>query len=174
MKTIFVEPEDVWDYVEDHTEDLETAMHIIASDESDGIIIYITVDDDDNPFISVTQDSEEIYTEYCVNDKDCERTVRKVYNDFLDDNNVVEETFEEKMEDREFDLDSAVINFLCEVDENAGHNFNNEEIEEIKDHFLEFLARNYDIEIYRPMVLVTATGEEFTSEYPYKQMIYDD
>lgn len=178
MKTVFVEPEDVWDEVEDNRETLETTMQLIASDSSQGIEVYITVDDDAerSPLVIVTQDSEEIYSEYCVNQKDCERTVNKVYEDFLDDTGDEEETesFEEKRDERETELDSAVVDFLCTVDENSCFDFSDEEIEEIKDHFLEFLARNYDVEIYRPMVLVTATGEEFTSEYPYKQMIFDD
>ena len=79
------------------------------------------------------------------------------------------------IDEREEELDDALMYFLEAACEGQPCIFlDDDEIEEIKDHFCEYLWKKYKLHIYRPMWLEDENGEEFFSNYPYEVMIYDE
>lgn len=174
MRKIIIPPEDCWDYACDHVEDLESKMVEIARNDAVGVSIYLTVDEEEFPVYVVCQDSEEVYEEYTVNATDCEKTGNKLIDKYIEgvsassteEPEPEEEDIEEVIKEREDELTDAVLDFLSATCEDS-YGLLEGEVEEIKDHFLEFLAREYGLRIYRPMEMETESGEEFLAEYPY-------
>ena len=84
-------------------------------------------------------------------------------------------TEDDLINDREEEINVSLENFLETVCEKSiVFAFKPDEIDEIKDHFCEYLARKYKLEIWRPMYLEDENGKDFYTEYPYEHMIYDD
>lgn len=184
MVKIYIEPQDVWDYAADNLEKLDEVMVCAAANDDTGVSIYVTVDEEDFPVLSVVRDSEEIYQEYFLNPQECERKSEEIYAKYLEEDlagKVIadsfyeddSEDFEEKQAERENEIDSALIEFIEAIHENGSFDLSETELEEIKDSFLEILAKDYGLNIYRPMTLVTDEGEEFTEDYPYEHMDFD-
>ena len=85
-----------------------------------------------------------------------------------------------EIDDRESELDDAIYAFL-DVVLDTRHLYQvfpdqrDEEacVDDVKDHILEYLARKWDIPVYRPMMLEDDEGE-FFERYPYEHMIFED
>ena len=177
---------DVWDYFQDAKSDLESHMHQIASNPEYGIDVYIT-ENCGLPNIVVTADDTQVYEESAVNAHDCQKTVEKIYDDYLtqkaimsilggDEEEPTALEVEDIIDEREIELDSAVYEFVMTavqgayIDDDAFDDI----LEDCKEHFLEYLARKHCLPIYRPMMLEYEDGEEEISEYPYEDMEFDD
>lgn len=188
---IIIEPSRVWGYFNSHAGELEDSMHEIARNDEYGITIYVTDSGGKEtlPEIDVEADGVPVYSETAISDRDCEKTVRGIYNKYLSDSvvSLLSEKYEPidtdddewrdyEIDSRELELDDAVQAFIeATVEGAAYYDFYDEEMfEDIKDHFLEYLARKWELPIRRPMVLEDENGAEFFEEYPYECMIFDD
>lgn len=87
----------------------------------------------------------------------------------------------EKIENREDELDIAVLNFIdtalkldgeC-LEDYVGVKEASEIYEDVKEHFCEYLYRKFELPIYRPMYLTYKDGVKF-EEYPYEKLEFDD
>ena len=183
------EPAEVWAVFQREKEKLRTIMWQIAENEELGVVIYLTEEDRGNamlPSIVVYLNGSELYEECAVNENDCTQTVRKVFYEYLTEERLVNkileadaEDHEEEIDNREDELDTAVFDFISEVmgepvDITFGKTKAEEIYEDFKEHALEYLARKWKLNIYRPMILEDENGEEFFEEYPYDVLEFED
>ena len=200
---IHYEADTVWSFFQKEKEKLRSAMKEIAENPEYDVVIYITEEDRGTlmfPNFVVLMDGSVLYEEAAVNENDCEQTCKKIYYEYLTEerliNKVIEadmgesngNTFDEEeeeedqeaeIEERESDLNDAVKNFIADVlcdplSSFVGKDEAEEIYEDFKEHALEYLARKWELSIYRPMILEDEDGEEFFEEYPYDVMEYDD
>ena len=81
------------------------------------------------------------------------------------------------IDEREDEIDAAVDDFLAVILQTNGYEYDSaiDEIhDDAKEHFIEYLARKFKFEIYRPMYLEDENGEDFFEEYPYGCMEFED
>lgn len=188
-----LDPEEVWDYWIQHPEEIIGVMFGIATYEDLGIEIYMTADNAKNLRVVVEADSIEIYEESMINDIDCLKSCQKIYDEYLTESvssilarfdmspeklKTKEEIEQEAIDERELELDSAVYDFYSNV---LGFNAKfepqdeQEMLEDLKEHFLEYMSRKHSIPIYRPMYLEDVdTNQEYYSDYPYDDMVFED
>ena len=186
---IIVEPRDLWSYYLVHKKQLTSTMFEIAQNKEYGVSIYLSENEKGNASIVVEADDIEVYSETIVSDRDARKTCEKIYDKYLsdkvvdilaemgidDDMTALEQ--EDAIAEREAQLDGAVVMFLGDVmdgDEYADYYMDDEMLEDIKDHFLEYLARKHCLPVRRPMILEDEDGEDFFEEYPYECMVFDD
>lgn len=186
---IVVQAEDLWKYFQANKPDFATSMHEIASNDEFGTVVFVT-EEDGLPKLVVFLDGDEIYSEITVSAADCEKTAKKIYSDYLTskvvdilmDKDAGEDEYsrldlETMIDDRELELDDALLMFFGEIfkdDACMDYYLDDDMIEDVKEHFLEYLARKWELPIYRPMFLEDEDGEEFFEEYPYEYIIFDD
>lgn len=193
-EVIVIAAADVWNFFQREKQVLQNGMKVIAQNPVCNVVIYLTGEDRGvvvYPNIVVYLDDDEIYSEVAVSQRDCEQTVSSIYDEYLSEGrmvNLVIEREEERqsieemeqhmeIEDREEELDSAVWQFFHDVFGGPLDDLveNAEEIyDDCKDHFLEYMARKWGLEIFRPMILEDESGEEFYEEYPYECMEFED
>lgn len=188
MQDIIIEPHGLWDYLveQDRIGQLDNIMYDIAHNEEYGTVVYVTKDDKGRYCISVEADDIEVYSDYVYNKDDAEETCKKVYDDYLTDRviEIIMEMQEEsaldqmdEIEVREEELTDITMQFIMEVLGGDTY-FDGADLDEIvddcKEHFLEYMARKHDLQIYRPMVLEDEDGEDFFEEYPYDCMVFED
>lgn len=184
MRDIILEPSEVWGYFQRNAGKLQSSYHLIASNDEYGAEIYISADSYGEAQIIAELDGDRMETTVVSNAEECEKVCRSVYDDYLTPSAVstatqaedeIDRANEEEflIEAREQELDDAVYNFLMDVLDEYQDDMD-ELVETAKEHFLEFMAREMKLPVYRPMHLVDEDGEEFFSEYPYEDMIYDD
>lgn len=197
MGLINVEAKNVWEVFQRERESLLDSMKEIASAEAIGSAIYLT-NEGGIPVIVVYVDDDEVRAEPCYGPADCEATVKDIYDTFLNESGVVNallgdddgnpddddgyfSTFEKdsQIEDREDELSLAVSDFIdiacpygtLDILTNAEFD---EMIEDVKDHFCEYLARKWNVPVKRPMYLEDDDGTDFFTLYPYESMVFDD
>jgi len=183
---IHYEPTEIWDIFQCDKEKLRNTMKEIAENPDFDVTIFLTETDRGTqmfPNIVVYMEGDQLYEEAAVNEGDCIQTVRKIYFEYLTEdriiNNVIassdknaddtDHDIQDDIDKREDELDDAVFNFLTNILEEA-----DEIYDDFKEHALEYLARKWDLKIFRPMILEDENGEEFLEEYPYDVMEYDD
>lgn len=192
-ETIITQPQDVWSLFLKERDVLRTQLKEIAENPEFGVVVYLTCSAEMAEIV-VDVDDNEFYSETCFNEQDCTATVRMVYEKYLTDKIIdifcedEEEQEQEKayrrqqieidIDDRESQLDIAIYDFLGVVlDDFSLDDFTDESdkiYEDIKEHFLEYLARKWGLPIRRPMYLEDENGEEFFEEYPYDCMEFED
>lgn len=180
---------DVWGYFQKFKIELKSYMHTIACNPDYGIEVSVT-EKAGLPSIVVTADDTQIYEETAVSQHDCEKTVEKIYDEYLtdkvlnilmgdfDDEELTYPEVEDMITEREEELDFAIYDFAMTVLQNtyceiSGTNFDII-LDDLKEHFLEYMARKHGIPIYRPMFLEYEDGTEAVSEYPYEDMEFND
>lgn len=191
---IHYDPTEIWDIFQCDKEKLRNTMKEIAENPDFDVTIFLTETDRGTqmfPNIVVYMEGDQLYEEAAVNEGDCIQTVRKIYFEYLTEdriiNNVIassdktaddtDHDIQDDIDKREDELDDAVFNFLTNIldcpleciTEEA-----DEIYEDFKEHALEYLARKWDLKIFRPMILEDENGEEFVEDYPYDVMEYDD
>lgn len=182
---IIVDHGDVWDYFNEHIDELCGAMKMIADNSQYGIEIYLT-ETGNLPTIMASSDGEEIEEESCVSANDCAKTVKEFYDKYLSDSvvNILmgvseDHTASEELElidERECEIDDAMYTLLDTLVPGLFDFANDpdELCEELKDHICEYLYQNHNISVYRPMYLECEDGAEEFSEYPYPEMELDE
>lgn len=186
---IILQPDEVWGYFVEHEEECDECMFEIASCSEYGTAVYLSRSSKGIGCITVEADDQEVYNEEVIDAEDTKKTVQKVYDDYLTDK-VIEilSDFEPQEDDtlqdqedeiamREEELDSLIWDFVMGVfggETYADFDCTGEVLDDLKDHFLEYMYRKHGFDIYRPMVLEDEDGTEFFEEYPYEHMVFDD
>ncbi len=182
MREILYEPDEVWGGVtttagnytliaEDTFAGIEICAELDATSKYKTISIHVMCDG-------------EVECEAEVSDaQECEERVSEIYAIYLPDitsdmEDSAEAHTEEIIHDREEELDQAVMDFLY-VAVNDFYDFDadliGEVVSDVKEHFLEYLSRKHNLNIYRPMFLEDIeTGEEYYTETPYEDMVFED
>jgi len=178
---IYIEAEDTWRYFKENEDDLENVMHLVAENEDYGVEIYLE-NEGGLPGFSAYVDSDLMLTERAINEKDCEITAARIYDDYLTerffetlgehDDSLTKVDELTIIDEREDELDLVFEDLLHIASDGKADTY--EILEQVKDDVLELLYRKYKISIWRPMYLVDEDGEEFYEEYPYECMIFDD
>ncbi len=184
---IIISETEVWDYFQECKEDLKTHMHKIAENAEFGIEIYIT-EDVGFPNIVVTADNVQVFEETAISENDCQKTVSKIFDDYLTSKVVTtllgkegedkstEADIEDTIAEREEEIDCLVWDFVAGLTDGAyvdGIDLD-KVLDDCKEHFLEYIARKHGIPIYRPMILEYEDGTEEVEDYPYEHMEFDD
>lgn len=193
MQRIDVEPSEIWEYSLDHEDELLTTQHLMAKNDDYGTEIWLTMVSG-SPELIVECDGSEIYREDIFNERDAKKTAERLYDEYLsikaietmidaEDNTVyVEDDPEEEYDDeqmlineREEEIDAAVRDLVNIVSDTGCYNLTDEAVDNLKEHFLEYMYRKWGISIYRPMYLEDDdTGEDYFTEYPYDDMVFED
>lgn len=182
---ILVEADKVWEYFKKREDDLTSDYATIAMSDDEAVLICVT-EHHGFPQIVVFEDGEDIFEEVALSPLDCAQTSEYAYDIFLngwredfgaeteDDKPEVDE--EKLIQFREDELSDAVYAMLDTVllDSKRGYLILEDLIEPVKDLICEHLARHFNLDIYRPMMLEDEEGEEFFTEYPYDCMVFDD
>ena len=191
MTKIMISPQELWDYYTGHRRELAISRHEIANCWEYGVAIYITATNS-FPEIVVDVDDEEVYREE-ITLSDCEQVANTLYECYLttsamqvvggegdaaeDTEEDTEEeepyTTEEEIEERESELEEATRDFVSVATNGALEHIDQKAIDDLTEHFLEYMARKWGIDIYRPMFLEDEEGQ-FHMEKPYKHMVFDD
>lgn len=201
---ITIQPEGVWNYFQSKKKELTTMMHRIAENLDYGVKVYVTesaghpkivVEMDNEEVYSETcigkedtrQTVSRIYNKYLTS-----QVLSEVFGKFgdeikdddddaeIDDDDLhlllIEE--EEEIDEREMELDSAIYDFVQAVLDEPLEDYAASPAdviyEDLKEHFLEYMARKWDLMIRRPMFLEDENGEEFYEEFPYECMEFED
>lgn len=186
---IILQPDEVWDYFVEHEEEYDKYMFEIASCSEYGTAVYLSRSSKGVGCITVEADDQEVYNEEVIDAEDTKKTVQKVYDDYLTDK-VIEilsdfepqegDTLQDQEDEiamREEELDNLIWDFVMGVfggETYADFDCTGEVLDDLKDHFLEYMYRKHGFDIYRPMVLEDEDGTEFFEEYPYEHMEFDD
>ena len=190
---VVYKPEEVWDYFLDNCEDMveKGEEHMIAESLDRSNRIYITSSDDcTTAIIRVYDIDEDLVSEDLAGESECESTISKLYKDFgmyKKDKDTKKSLFEEHKDeilDSEDNLTDAVTYFIHEAVSatvptcrlsTMKHDLGitDEEIEEAKNHFLEYLYIKLGIDLYRPMIVQFDDKEEFF-EHPYSHLELDE
>ncbi|MBQ2616246.1 MAG: hypothetical protein IJF90_05260 [Synergistaceae bacterium] len=191
-KVITIEASAVWNYYQQHVDELEEMMHEIAGDEEKGVSIYIT-DNSGKACAVVFVDDEETYRENFLSGGDCENNIAKIYRKYLDETpneDIVfddwEGDFEEqygvflserekdkRIREREIELDVAFEDLMLTLlsGEEGCPDFPDgiEEITtDLKEMVIAYLVDVYGFDIYRPAYNKDEFGEEYYTSYPYR------
>lgn len=186
-KGVVYEPSEVWNYFLDNCEDMviQGEEHMVA--ESEGYKVYITSTEDCTTGIVRVYDTpdEDLISEDFFGEVECEEIIQNIYNEFINTckTKSLFEEHKDEIIDSEDNLTDAVTYFIHEavsatvptcrlstMKNDLG--ITDEEIEEAKNHFLEYLYIKFGIDLYRPMVVQFDDGDEFF-EYPYSHLELD-
>lgn len=171
VNNVIVTPSEVWSYFHAHRTELSTTMNLIAENSDGTIGIYITEKDGEPNFI-VENDDDIIDENMAISKVDCEETARELYSEYLGDD---EFDMKEIIADREDEITVLFQNLLFDLlVDTANEDIIDDIVEDVKEHTLEYIARKHSMPIYRPMYLEGEDGEDFYSEYPYEEMIFED
>ena len=200
MKLINYEPYELWDLFIDKRDFLLTHESTIAENPEFDVMIFLTAEDCGDmalPTIVVWMENREVYRESAIGKHDLVRIAEKIYNEFLPDEKLIKKYLDddadiEKMseeidlmemqdaiDDREGELYDAASDFLYVVtggklEKLAGYKESEEITNDIVNRVCEFLHEEYDISVYRPMIIEDENGEEFFEEFPYDVLTFDD
>lgn len=188
MLRINIEADKVWDLFQEKKSRLRTDFYEIATDPDLDIVIYLTSVGESGEFspdIIVCVDGEVFYEDSCWDEEDCATCVSQIYEKMskIKEKPDVTETDEEalqemEIEDRENAIDAALYDFLdvaLDGDIDSFPKARTEDFfEDCKEHFLEYLARKWEADIRRPMILVDPDGNESYEEYPYDLLEFED
>ena len=182
---IIIEPNEVWEYFCKHRDDFNRETHMIAERKDYGISIYLT-ESFGWPSFEVKSDDVTVYTENAISGADCTEIAKKIYERFLsdavisaiseieqDDSKIEQDArISREIKDREQELSVATGTLLDVIlDENIDYwDFQDEIIEDVKDHICEYLYSRWGLEIYRPMIVEYEDKTEKFLKYPYSQL----
>lgn len=185
---IKLKPSEVWDYYSKNRLSLMCSDYEIASNDEYGVSILLSVDNSfavtsDALVVRVELDTYVADIEHIVSEFDCENVISDIYDKYLtskvidtieDDSDEPELTEEEIIEAREEELTSAISDLLDVITDGESNEIEPDDIEDIKEHILEYIYRKHNIDIYRPMFLVFDDETESYEEYPYDSLDFED
>lgn len=191
-ENIIVKPNEVWKYF--FKREPTESTFLIAERPEYGIAIYLTESFNTYgiPSIKVESDDVVIYSEDIINEKDCERTVKEIYDKYLSDQvfsllaeSETEDLLEighpeiaEAIEGRETEISDCICDMLNVILDDGLDYLDSDEsaelIEDIKDHICEYIYLKWGLEIYRPMIVEYEDGKEEFLKYPYSKLEFED
>ena len=175
MQRIDVESSEIWDYSLEHEDELSKNQHLMAENDDYGMEVWLTMANG-SPELIVECDGNEIYREDIFNEKDATMTDSEDKTVYIEDESEDEYDDEQMLiDEREEEIDAAVRDLVNIVSDTGCYNLTDEAVDDLKEHFLEYMHRKLGISIYRPMYLEDAdTGEDYFTEYPYDDMVFED
>lgn len=158
-----------------------------------GVDIFLT-EEKGFPNIIVMHDDMCAYEETMYGKKYCDKAVADIYDRFLtgraftelasvsseqtsdkEDDNMSLSEIQDLIDESELTLDGAVFEFLSTILDGAGLDACSDEmLEDIKDHFLEYLFRKHGISVFRPMYIDYGGGDVRLEDFPYEHMNFSD
>lgn len=185
---ICVPVSEAWDKTQEYIHDVLLIAQGVTNSGSD-VKIYSNWADG-SAELSVFVDADVVYYESLCEKEEYEDAVNKALLAYLDidydeeddeEDNLSESAENYAILEREGELKLAAEDFLEVALYSSTAGFTNlkvltdDEVDEMLDHFLEYLARRFDMkDIYRPMYLRDDKDELFYTEEPYKCMVYED
>lgn len=177
-------PSEVWDYYRKNQSKFHNLLVLIAKYPNYGIYIYATCELGQFK-VEVHADDVMVYEEEIYHERDCIRTITSVYDEYLTENvtNFLDEFDDEEeqsSEDEEIEMREEEIEtlfsdlFIGLIGSPNLSKLDEEIVEDIREHTMEYMARKHKIKIYRPMWLEDENGEDFYEEYPYECMEFED
>lgn len=190
---INVRASEVWDYFYKHPSEFEDKMVQIAGHTDYGVDIFLT-EEKGFPDIIVMHDDMRAYEETMYGKKYCDGAVADIYDRFLTgkafteladidseqtssnpNSEISSLDAQDIIAESELTLDGAVFEFLSTILDGAGLDLCTDDIlEDIKDHFLEYLFRKHGISVFRPMYIDYGGGEVKLEEFPYEHLAFSD
>lgn len=189
---VHVPVSEAWDKTQDYIHDVLLIADGVTNSGDDVKIYSGWINDSTGGSIelSVFVNQEMVYYESLCEKEDYEEAVNKALLAYLDidydeeddeEDNLSESAENYAILEREGELKLAAEDFLEVALYSSTAGFTNlkvltdDEVDEMLDHFLEYLARRFDIKgIYRPMYLRDDKNELFYTEEPYKCIVYED
>lgn len=196
---VFVPTNELWEFYVRNWKRCREEMVLIAENTETGYAVYMT-DDNGAPMFSVCKGDEQPEYEEHVGSADCEETARKLFMRYLVPFTVVDNDavisggtedagdhdpgfitpdMKDEMYEREDELDLAIRDFLAVVlqkydSEAVSAEFEEDFIQEVLNHILEYLTDNHCIQIFRPMVFTDDDGSEVYCKFPYEEYTFGD
>ena len=126
MEIIERAPTEVWGLFNRKKQELSAIYERIACNSDIGIEIYLSAEERGTgsfPCISVFQDDNEIYSEVCLDEIDCERTTKKIFDEYLSAERLInrladesdEEDQQEEIETREEELCGVTMDYITHL-----------------------------------------------------------
>lgn len=180
-------PSEVWQHYRSHQSEYHNLLVLIAKYPNYGIYIYATCEVGQFK-VEVHADDVMVYEEEIYHEADCNKTISRIYDEYLNDNATSwlaefqddDDEDESCSEDEEIEMREDEIECLF-TDLFVGllgsvefGNLDEKVIEDIREHTLEYMARKHNIDLYRPMYLEDENGEDFYEEHPYSHMVFED
>ena len=173
MAEIFLSPDELWDYFQEHTADFEKSVLLAKSGE--GLFeIYASGDDYGEIGIYVLAGGEVINEESAVDKFDCEEIITTLYNSFIydgaeNDYEMLEQS--DMISERETALDVAITGFLETIAPSVLDDVNCDNIiADLLDMVCARLYDKYGISVYRPMYITGDNDVVEFSEFPYEEI----
>jgi len=193
---VYCASSNVWNTFCEESEQIRDDPKLIAENKEFGITVFLMYEEEQGkPAIVVYADDDPIFAEVANDSVECEDVCQRAYGytyeeklfeKFLENDAEIEIDFPEEendeegdIEDREAELDACIEDFLSDIlgdpiEDFVGTKEVSELIEDVKDHFLEYLARKWNVPIYRPMILENDDGVEFFEKFPYEKLAFED
>lgn len=191
---IYVPSGQVWDFFTKNRPRLRKEMVCIAENKDTGYAVYLTEDFEHPTFYICKDNHKPEFEEYAYHQSDCTEVASRLYahyllpeevNDEIDPDNtlfqqsceyetVLSRDVQDEIYEREDALSLALCDFLsvvlrreCDpadvVKEHGADTFG-----DIMNSVLKLLSTQYNLEIYRPMMIDDSeTGLNLYTEYPY-------
>lgn len=186
---VYITPDAVWDFFSNNKERLKKEMVVIAENDDTNYAVYLT-EDCNLPLFLVCKGSEKPEYKEWADEEDCSEIARKFYSTYLfpvivtndkftkeidePEEDLTRQEMEDAQYEREDELMLALGDFLSVVIQEGDDGtdvldaYGQDFFDEILDHFLEYIAQECCIPVYRPMILTDEeTGCEIYTEYPY-------
>lgn len=179
---IFVHPLDILEYYRRNEQRLAEYEHQLAESD-DGVAIYLV--SNDFPVVNVYI-GDTLVSEHETDEDSLMSTYMEVLDEWGvdlteiadedEDDEMSEEDKRELIDLREDQLTGFAVSMIYDILEaNDDDTVGDAEIEEaavaVKELVCDLLAKGFGFEVYRPMFLISETGEKFFEEYPYPSMI---
>lgn len=194
MTSVTYDPSEVYEVFQDEKEAIAKQRIEVAKSNSYAVYLdcMVSMSGGYTGMLVVESDGYVIEEDFFENEKECNDIFEKAFinyifteettvidkedvNSFYDKYGNLDTYYADEIEQREGDLDLAVVNFIDEVSETCVSSaLTEEQIGEIKDHFLEYLYRKFGLSVYRPMEIVMDNGSEIYEEYPYPKLRFED
>lgn len=183
MTNVMIAPSEVWEYFQEHKDELKTEMHKIAESSHSSWEVWISNEDDGLRIVVTDMDDDIIDEGWATSESECKEVVGDIYTCYIsyfeDDEDTAgsEDSYinQEIIAEREDEIDVLFRNMLFDLlDKSVAEDVIEEIADDVKEHTLEYIARRHGLPIYRPMYLEDEDGDDFYSEYPYEEMIFED
>lgn len=183
MRKIYVDPSKIWDFFQQHKDELLKNMIPIAEDKADPFetVIYIT-NVQGYMCLAVYMDDEPIYNESFQTSLDAKEGAEYFYYSFLSNETAEDEDDEEDEEDdevdteememREHEIHTAFMEFLEAIVDPIdlmALSYDEASVEELKQDVLEYLG-DYGLMVWNPRLVVDDDGQgTHVVNYPYRR-----
>lgn len=185
--TVFLIPEDAWDFFQEHKFFLASKTIEIATNEETDYSVYMT-EFYGLPYFMVYKGSKVLYTENATSSSSCLDVLSRIYTTYLvpveeesskfiqdEELNKKEDEvfseFDDIIAERENELYLAMQDFLCVLFDCDANNlesyYGSDIIPALIDDVCTTMASDYSISVYRPTWIEDSTDHKTFEEFPY-------